>query len=59
MAEVVEDFNALRLRQLTVRQAAEQMGMSHGALDQALHRARRAGLHIVEALRGPNDHAHT
>lgn len=51
MAEVVSDFNVLRLRQLTVREIAEQMGMTYDALDQAIRRARRAGLHIVELPR--------
>lgn len=51
MAEVVSDFNVLRLRQFTVRKAAEQMGMTYVALDQVIRRARRAGLHVVELPR--------
>lgn len=51
MAEVISDFNVLRLRQMTVRKAADHMGMTYAALDRAISRARKAGLHIVELPR--------
>lgn len=45
-AEVIEDYRILRARRpdLTVRQLADRLGMTHDALSRALTRARRRGV---------------
>lgn len=41
--EVLNDWTPLRLRGFTIGQAAEQLGMSYGALERVLVLARKAG----------------
>lgn len=44
--DVLEDYEILAREGYTIRNAAERLGMTHKALDQALTRARRQGVKV-------------
>lgn len=46
-ADVLEDWGICRRRNMGKREAAQIMGMTYGALDQALRRARLAGEQVA------------